>query len=151
MRRILLRKHTGHSVFLKGKHITSLCPWPTECGIHGMLYRAFYRPLYRIYRMLCRTYRPMYRVFSGLEESRNQLPMSSQEAATQGCFPITHSMEAKGQHCLGSRCLWGESVEYPVISAPLWREGRPPVPGDAGMRGGWQPPPCSWQGGLLGL
>ena len=88
-----------------------------------MLYRAFYRPLYRmygtlykmcrvlyrIYRMLCRTYRPMYRVFSGLEESRNQLPMSGQEAATQrGVSPSLTAWKQWGSTVWGGG-VYGES------------------------------------------
>lgn len=74
-----------------------------------MLYRAFYRPLYRMYRTLCRTYRLMYRVFSGLEESRNQLPMSSQEAATQrGVSPSLTAGKQRGSTVWGAG-VFGES------------------------------------------
>ena len=41
-----------------------------------MLYGILYRMLYRMYRL-------MYRMFSGPEESNNQVPMSGQEEATQ--------------------------------------------------------------------
>ena len=159
MRRILLRKHTEHPVFLKGQHITSLCPWPTECGIYGMLNRVFYRLLHRIYRMLykmcrvlyriyrmlymlcrvlcrmlCSMYRPMYRVFSGPEESRNQLPMSSQEAATQrGVSPTLTAWKQSGSTVWGAG-VFGESPWNTCDFCPPVEGREPPPPRPRGCR-----------------
>ena len=63
-----------------------------------MLYRLLYRLLYRMYR-------PMYRMFSGPEESKNQVPMSGQEEATQrGVSPTPTAQKQK------SRTVWGAGV-----------------------------------------
>lgn len=72
-----------------------------------VLYTMFYRMLYRILcRILCRT---MYRMFSGPEESRNQVPMSSQEEATQrGVSPTLTAWKQRRSTVWGAG-VFGES------------------------------------------
>ena len=66
MRHVLLRKqrrqHTGRPVFLKEKHVTSLCPWCTEYRTLYRMCRMLYRVYKTSYRMLYRLYRVSYRV-----------------------------------------------------------------------------------------
>ena len=99
-------------------------------------------------------YGQVYRMSPGPVGAGAKRPGGAGGGRSEEVFP-QHSQRGRqrgrGQACLGRGFLWGESLECSVMSAPLWRGGGPPpsertamLLGDTGVRGGWQPPWCSW-------